>query len=257
MAGNAGGIAGGDPARSRSTRTARAARMPVRGWAEPAPPTATAVVKATACAGSRTGRSAGAVSCFSVRKVGAGGGRMHRLRHCQPATALTVIMAFHHRSVGPQARQACSGRGHPVNDSEVTERHRQPVTALTVIMALHHHPSNRELVVWGPPQGTSTAIWPRAPCHAWLCDQLSVRASPLHCGGGRRGVSSAFAEPLTVHSLASAATLSTAPTRGSRGPVSVRVQVVPLSSATRRVYPSEARVHVGSRRCSQGCSPRN
>ena len=63
---------------------------------------------------------------------------LHRLRHCQPATALTVVMAFHHRSVGPQTRQACYGRDHPVNDSEVTERHRQPVTALTVVMALHH-----------------------------------------------------------------------------------------------------------------------
>ena len=39
------------------------------------PPIATAVVKATACAGSRTERSAGAVSCFSVSKVrGRGGG---------------------------------------------------------------------------------------------------------------------------------------------------------------------------------------
>ena len=39
-------------------------------WTEPAPPIAiaTAVVKAPACAGSRTRRSAGAVSCLSVRK---------------------------------------------------------------------------------------------------------------------------------------------------------------------------------------------
>ena len=61
-------------------------------------------------------------------------------RDRQPATALTVIMAFHHRSIGPQAKQACSGRGHPVNDSDVTDRDRQPVTALTVMMALlvHH-----------------------------------------------------------------------------------------------------------------------
>ena len=59
-------------------------------------------------------------------------------RDRQPATALTVIMALHHRSIGPQAKQACSGRGHPVNDSAVTERHRQPVTALTVVMARHH-----------------------------------------------------------------------------------------------------------------------
>ena len=59
-------------------------------------------------------------------------------RDRQPATALTVIMAFHHRSIGPQAKQACSGRGHPVNDSDVTDRDRQPVTALTVVMARHH-----------------------------------------------------------------------------------------------------------------------
>ena len=53
-------------------------------------------------------------------------------------------------------------------------------------------------------------FWPRAPCHARLCDRLTMRASPLtgHCAGGRRGASSAFAELLTVHSLASAATLS-------------------------------------------------
>ena len=49
-------------------------------------------------------------------------------RDRQPATALTVIMALHHRSVEPQARQACYGRGHPVNDSEVTDPDRQPVT---------------------------------------------------------------------------------------------------------------------------------
>ena len=39
----------------------------------------------------------------------------------------TVIMALHHRSVEPQPRQACYGRGHPVNDSVVTEGHRNPV----------------------------------------------------------------------------------------------------------------------------------
>ena len=65
MAGNAGGIAGGDPGRLRSLGRARAARM--------APRTATAVVKATACAGARTGRSAGVLSCFSVRKGVCGG----------------------------------------------------------------------------------------------------------------------------------------------------------------------------------------
>ena len=47
-------------------------------------------------------------------------------RHRQPVTALTVIMAVHHRSVEPQARPACYGRGHPVNDSDVTEHHRPP-----------------------------------------------------------------------------------------------------------------------------------
>ena len=64
---------------------------------------------------------------------------MHRLRHRQPAIALTVVMALHHRSVEPQTRQACSGRGHPVNDSEVTDPDRQPAIALTVMMALHPH----------------------------------------------------------------------------------------------------------------------
>ena len=37
-----------------------------------------------------------------------------------PATALTVVMALHLRSVRPQARQACYGRDHPVNHSELT-----------------------------------------------------------------------------------------------------------------------------------------
>ena len=60
-------------------------------------------------------------------------------RHRPPATALTVIMALHHRSVEPQTRQACYGRGQPVNDSDVIERYRQPTTALTVMMALHPH----------------------------------------------------------------------------------------------------------------------
>ena len=45
-------------------------------------------------------------------------------------------MALHHRSVEPQARQACYGRGHPVNDSDVTEHHRPPATTLTVFMPL-------------------------------------------------------------------------------------------------------------------------
>ena len=51
---------------------------------------------------------------------------MHRLRHCQPATALTVVMAFHHRSVGPQTRQACYGRDHPVNLSTWRSRTSPP-----------------------------------------------------------------------------------------------------------------------------------
>ena len=63
-------VAGAEPRRLRSPGSARAVRMPVWRWTEPAPPIATAVVKVTACAGSRTGRSAGAVSCFWVRKVG-------------------------------------------------------------------------------------------------------------------------------------------------------------------------------------------
>ena len=58
---------------------------------------------------------------------------IHRSRDRQPATALTV-MARHHRSVEPQATQACYGRDHPVNDSDGTEHHRPPVTALTVVM---------------------------------------------------------------------------------------------------------------------------
>ena len=169
MAANAGGgfcaqlVAGGDPGRLRSPGRTRAASMPVRRWTERAPPIATAVVKATVCAGSRTGRSARAVSCFSARKLPGGGtwggtsaaspptgycadcyhgassasvepqvrhasiGAARRQRlvgvtgvtgvsegHRQLVTALTVIMAFHHRSIGPQAKQACSGRGHPV-----------------------------------------------------------------------------------------------------------------------------------------------
>ena len=59
-------------------------------------------------------------------------------RDRQPATALTVVMALHHRSVEPHTRQACYGRDQPVNDSDVTEHHRPSATALPVIMALHH-----------------------------------------------------------------------------------------------------------------------
>ena len=117
-------------------------------------PAATPVLTAKARTEARRRRSAGAVNCLSVPELRGGGGgegRLHRLRHCQPATALTVIMAFHHRSVGPQARQACYGRDRPVNDSEVTERRRQPVTALTVIMALH-------------PAGKTSLPWTRRAC---------------------------------------------------------------------------------------------
>ena len=107
MAGNAGGIAGGDPGRLRSPGRARAARMPVRRWTEPAPPTVTAVVKATACAGSRTGRSAGGVNCFSSYKELLGGRvRTHRLRD-QPATALTVVMAIHPHPFDPRTTYRC------------------------------------------------------------------------------------------------------------------------------------------------------
>ena len=134
-------------------------------------------------------------------------------RHRPPATALTVIMALHHRSVEPQTRQACYGRGQPVNDSDVIEHYRQPTTALTVMMALHPHLINPNHHLPRATQKSQRRFWPRAPCHARLCDRLNLRASPLtsHCAGGRRGASSAFAEPLTVQSLASAATLSTPP----------------------------------------------
>ena len=168
----------------------------------------------------------------------------------QPVTTLTpswrVIMARHHRSVEPQARQACYGRDQPVNDSDVTERDRhrplpgcphgasssirrtppqarqgcygrghpvndsgvtdQPATVLTVVMARHHR---------------SVEPHPRRGKLAMEATTLSTtRTSPNitgHRAGGRRGASSAFAEPLTVHSLASAATLSTAPTGTPRG----------------------------------------
>ena len=66
-----------------------------------------------------------------------------RNRDRQLATALTVRHGASSsiRRTPPQARHNrwMRGRGHPVNDSEVTEvtdRDRQPVTALTVIMAL-------------------------------------------------------------------------------------------------------------------------
>ena len=106
-----------------------------------------------------------------------------------------------------------------VNDSELTKRDRQPATALTVMMALHPHLINPNHHLPRATQKSQRRFWPRAPCHARLCDRLNLRASPLtgHCAGGGRDASSAFAEPLTVHSLTSAATLSTAPTRGTRG----------------------------------------
>ena len=80
----------------------------------------------------------------AISRSGGGGDGMHRLRHRQPATALTVVMAFNHRSVGPQTRQACYGRDHPVNDAEVTERHRPLRTALTVVVAHHSRSPNPE-----------------------------------------------------------------------------------------------------------------
>ena len=43
-----------------------------------------------------------------------------------------------HHGAASSIRQACYGRDHPVNDSEVTDGHRRPATALTVVMALHH-----------------------------------------------------------------------------------------------------------------------
>ncbi len=107
------------------------------------------------------------------------------------------------RRTPPQARQGCYGRGHPVNDSHVTD---QPATVLTVVMARHHR---------------SVEPHPRRGKLAMEATTLSTtRTSPNitgHRAGGRRGASSAFAEPLTVHSLASAATLSTAPTGTPRG----------------------------------------
>ena len=120
-----------------------------------------------------------------------------------------AILARHHgasssiRRTPPQARQGCYGRGHPVNDSDVTD---QPATVLTVVMARHHR---------------SVEPHPRRGKLAMEATTLSTtRTSPNitgHRAGGRRGASSAFAEPLTVHSLASAATLSTAPTGTPRG----------------------------------------
>ena len=78
------------------------------------------------------------------------------------------------------------------------------------MMALHPHLINPNHHLPRATQKSQRRFWPRAPCHARLCDRLNLRASPLtsHCAGGRRGASSAFAEPLTVQSLASAATLS-------------------------------------------------
>ncbi len=61
-------------------------------------------------------------------------------RHRQPVTALTVVMARHHRSVEAEARQACYGGDHPVNDSDVTET--SPATALAVVGAHHLHSPN-------------------------------------------------------------------------------------------------------------------
>ena len=120
--------------------------MPVRRWTEPAPPIATAVVKATVCAGSRRGRSARAVRrcrLFVGLKSGGGGGMMHRSRHSEPATVLAVVVAHHPHSPNPAALSR--ERGHPVNSADPWTRgrlrHRQPATALTVIMALHRHPS--------------------------------------------------------------------------------------------------------------------
>ena len=54
------------------------------------------------------------------------------LRYRQPVTALTVVMALHHRSVEPQTRHANIGVAHRQRlGRHVTERYRQPTTRPT------------------------------------------------------------------------------------------------------------------------------
>ena len=127
---------------------------------------------------------------------------------------------------------------------------------LTVMMALHPHLIKPNHHLPRATQKSQRRFWRRAPCHARLCDRLNLRASPptSHCAGGRRGASSAFAEPLTVRSLASAATLSTAPTRGLPwapvGSVTLGDRpIIPVSSGYRLggARPAQPPDHRGSR----------
>ena len=58
----------------------------------------------------------------------------------RPATALTVIMALHQRSVELQARQTCHGRGHPVNSSAHRRDQGAGVTKIASHSARYHGP---------------------------------------------------------------------------------------------------------------------
>ena len=103
-------------------------------------------------------------------------------RDRQPVTALTVIMAVHHRSVEPQARPACYGRGHPVNDSDVTEHHRPPRWRSSGrIICIRRTPNGALSCERGHPVNSADRHLPG--CHAG-CTVTSTRGSIRGATGG-------------------------------------------------------------------------
>ena len=102
--------------------------------------------------------------------------------HRQPVTALTVIMAVHHRSVEPQARPACYGRGHPVNDSDVTEHHRP-------LRLRHPGASSWRFIIdpSNPTSGEASLLWTRPSCQ-----RLGRHRPTGHCPDCRHGASSSI-----------------------------------------------------------------
>ena len=155
------------------------------------PPIATAVVKATACAGSRTERSAGAVSCFSVSKVrgrGGGGGDPRgadRLRHRQPVTALAVVVVPHtHPSISPNAAFLHSG-----SRPSTARATRHPSESHVVALLYHNarHPSRCERCERCDQRDQPAPPAPRRPPPPLsLGSSRSRTASPVRFGSKHR-----------------------------------------------------------------------
>ena len=164
MAGDAGGgfcrqsVAGGDPGRLRSPRRARAARIPIRRWTEPAPPTATAVVKATACAGARTGRSDdGPPALHGIdRGVRSAQGFRRYTREVGLALRVSVpVMSSTPEGQVPRLRTAAERERHDVVDLQPIAGAAAPAAvrvdiAATTLVAPPHFPPHGSGDVPGP-----------------------------------------------------------------------------------------------------------